>query len=592
MGQVYGGLLDEDIQITVDGKKVFCPRDYSILEAAKLANIEIPTLCYLKGLTPTGMCGICAVEIENEDGTKKIRRACRYRAKDGMVIHTNSKELDEYRKKRMEELLSIHPQDCLSCHKSNGNCKFQQVANNFADRYDIKVDKVSVPKRANDETSVAFTREMSKCIACGRCVKVCEEVQKIKIYEMFTDPKTGDRYQRVKGGKMLSDTNCINCGQCVKVCPVGALTETNGIKKALAAISDSNLTIVWSMAPAIQNTIGEEFGLPTGEDVTGKIAAAMKQIGGYAYTTDFSADLTIMEEGTEFIDRVTNGGTLPMMTSCCPGWIRYIEYNYPDQLSHLSSCKSPQQMFGALVKNYLPGKIGADPKKVFHISIMPCTAKKFECSRDEMGGDYGKDVDVVLTTREAAKLFKMKGIDLATIEPTNFDSLLGVGTGAARIFSTTGGVMEAALRTVVWKLTGGKVDTIDYEAARGYKGVKEATLNVNGMDVKIAVVNGIGNVKPVMDDIRAGKSPYHFIEVMACPGGCLNGGGAPLTSEPSLIGVRMDKTYESDKNNKIRRSHENPEIQAIYADYLKEPCGHISHHILHTTYTDRSKSVR
>ncbi len=592
MNVVYGGQLDEDIRVIIDGKTVFCPRNSSILEAARIAGIEIPTLCFLKGLTPTGMCGVCAVEIENEDGTRRIRRACRYRAKDGMVIFTNSKEIDKYRETRIKELLSIHPQDCLTCHKSNGNCSFQKVANSFADRYNLVVDTVKVPKRGYDDSSPAFVREMEKCIACGRCVNVCNDVQKIKIYEMFNDPKTGDRYCRVKKGYDLKDTNCINCGQCVKVCPVAALTERNNIVEALNAIDDPNLTIVWSMAPAIQNTLGEEFGLPTGSDVTRKIAAAMKKLGDYAYTTDFSADLTIMEEGTEFIDRVSNGGVLPMLTSCCPGWIRYMEYNFSDQLSHLSSCKSPQQMFGALVKHYLPKKINVDAKKIFHISIMPCTAKKFEAKRPEMGGDYGKDVDVVLTTREAAKLFKMRGIDLATIEEADFDSMMGVGTGAGRIFSTTGGVMEAALRTVVWKLTNGEIDTIDYVAARGYKGVKEATLNINGMDVKIAVVNGIGNVKPVMDDVRAGKSPYHFIEVMACPGGCLNGGGAPLTSEPALIGVRMDKTYESDKNNKIRRSHENPEIIAIYEDYLKEPCGHESHHILHTTYTDRSKTVK
>ena len=588
MNEIYGGQLDENIRLTIDDKVVLCKKGSSIVEAAKSVGIEIPTLCYLKGLNATGACGVCVVEVVDPDGVSTFKRACRCQAKDGMTIYTNTKELNDIRKERITKLLDKHPNDCLTCKKTNGNCHFQEVTHLFGVNPEVR----KVPKRTLDETCVAFTRDMSKCIACGRCVTVCNDVQKIKIYEMFTDPKTGDRYQRVKGGKMLSDTNCINCGQCVKVCPVAALTESDGITKALEAIDNPDLTVVWEMAPAIQNTLGEEFGLPTGTDVTAKIAAAMKALGGYAYTTDFSADLTIMEEGTEFIDRVSNGGVLPMMTSCCPGWIRYMEYNYPDQFEHLSSCKSPQQMFGALVKNYLPKKINVDAKKIFHISIMPCTAKKFECQRPEMGGDYGQDVDVVLTTREAAKLFKMRGIDLAKIEPQEFDSLMGCGTGAGRIFSTTGGVMEAALRTVVWKLTNGKIDTIDYEAARGYKGVKEATLNINGMDVKVAVVNGIGNVKPVMDDVRAGKSPYHFIEVMACPGGCLNGGGAPLTSEPSLIGVRMDKTYESDKNNKLRRSHENPEIQAIYSDYLKEPCGHTSHHLLHTTYTDRSKTVK
>ena len=588
MNEIYGGLLDENIRLTIDDKVVLCPKNSTILEAAKLAGIEIPTLCYLKGLNPTGACGVCVVEVVEDDGTSSYKRSCRCRARDGMVVYTKNAELDKRRAERVKMLLDKHPNDCLTCPKTNGNCHFQEVTHLFG----INPEERKVPNRPFDDTCAAFTRDMSKCIACGRCVTVCNEVQKIKIYELYTDPKTGDRYQQVKLGKMLGDTNCINCGQCVKVCPVAALTERDGITKAIEAIENPDVTVVWSMAPAIQNTLGEEFGLPTGTDVTKKIAAAMKSLGGYAYTTDFSADLTIMEEGTEFIGRVSNGGVLPMLTSCCPGWIRYMEYNYPDQLDHLSSCKSPQQMFGALVKNYLPKKINKDAKKMFHISIMPCTAKKFECSRPEMGGDYGKDVDVVLTTREAAKLFRLKGIDLATIEEEDFDSLMGCGTGAARIFSTTGGVMEAALRTVVWKLTNGKVDTIDYEAARGYKGVKEATLKIGDLEVKVAVVNGIGNVKPVMDDVRAGKSPYHFIEVMACPGGCLNGGGAPLTSEPAMIGVRMDKTYESDKNNKIRRSHENPEIQAIYTDYLGEPCGHISHHILHTKYTDRSKDVK
>ena len=588
MKEIYGGLIDEKIRLTIDDQVVFCERECSILEAAKDAGIEIPTLCYLKGLTATGACGVCIVEVEKDDGTTELKRACRCRAKDGMVVYTNTPAVQKYREKRITELLSKHPNDCLTCDKTGGNCHFQEVTHLFG----INPEERKVPKRTFDDTAVAFTRDMSKCIACGRCVTVCNEVQKIKVYEMYTDPKTGDKYQRVKGGRMLGDTDCINCGQCVKVCPVAALTERDAVKDAIKAIDDPDVTVVWSMAPAVQNTLGEEFGLPTGSDVTNKIAAGMKALGGYAYTTDFSADLTIMEEGTEFIDRVTNGGVLPMMTSCCPGWIRYIEYNYPDQLSHLSSCKSPQQMFGALVKNYLPDKINVPAKKICHISIMPCTAKKFEMSRKEMQSENGRDVDIVLTTREVAKLFKLKGVDLAAIEEKEFDKFMGEGTGAARIFGTTGGVMEAALRTVVWILTKGKIDTIDYEAARGYKGVKEATLNINGMDVKVAIVNGIGNVKPVMDDVRAGKSPYHFIEVMACPGGCLNGGGAPLTSEPSLIGVRMDKMYGSDRDNKIRRSHENEEVKLLYKDFLKEPCGHISHHLLHTEYTDRSKDVK
>ncbi|MCI6006215.1 MAG: [FeFe] hydrogenase, group A [Blautia sp.] len=586
MYEVYGGLLKEDIVCTINGQKVCCPPESTILEAARSAGIEIPTLCYLKGLTPTGACGICAVEIEEEEG-RIIRRACRVRARDGMVIHTNTPKVLEFRKARLTEILRKHPNDCLTCQKTGGNCQLQIVSQILG----VNPAKRTMPGRGIDDSSPAMIRDMDKCIACGRCVTVCNEVQKIGIYEMKCNDATGERYVNTKKNVGLSATACINCGQCVKVCPVGALSEKDSIHKALAALDDPETTVVWQMAPAIQNTLGEEFCMAPGTDVTGKIAAAMKKLGGYAFTTDFSADVTIMEEGTEFIDRVTNGGVLPMMTSCCPGWIKYMEYNYPDQLDHLSSCKSPQQMFGALVKNYLPGKIGVPAEKICHISIMPCVAKKYEHNRPEMESENGRDVDIVLTTREAAKLFKLRGINLATLNDEKFDSFMGEGTGAARIFGTTGGVMEAALRTVVYKLTGGKVDQLDYHAARGYRGVKEASLTIGELEVKVAIVNGIGNVKAVMDDVRAGKSPYHFIEVMACPGGCLNGGGAPLLSSPDQVADRMVKMYESDEKNPVRRSHENTQVQELYRDYLEEPCGHLSHHLLHTTYVDRTNEV-
>ncbi len=506
MYEVYGGVQKDEIRIIIDGKIVMCPPDYTILEAAKSVGIEIPTLCYLKGLTPTGACGVCAVEIEREGGNV-IRRACRYRAKNGMVIHTDTPAVKAYREERIREILDKHPNDCLTCQKTGGHCHLQEVSHLFGINPEVR----NVPKRGLDDSSPAMIRDMDKCIACGRCVTVCNEVQKIGVYEMKYNPETGDRYVNTRKGVKLTETDCINCGQCVKVCPVAAISEKSNIQKVMDALGDPDKVVVWQMAPAIQNTLGEEFGLPAGTDVTKKIAAAMKRLGGYAFTTDFGADVTIMEEGTEFIDRVTNGGVLPMMTSCCPGWIRYIEFNYPDQLEHLSSCKSPQQMFGALVKNYLPKKIGVPADKIFHVSIMPCVAKKFEITRGEMESENGRDVDAVLTTREAARLFRLKNIDLAQIEEAEFDSFMGEGTGAGRIFGTTGGVMEAALRTVVYKLTGGKVDQIDYHAARGYKGVKEASLMIGDKEVRIAIVNGSGNVKPVMDDLRAGKSPYHFI---------------------------------------------------------------------------------
>lgn len=587
MYEVYGGVQKEEIRIIIDDKKIVCSPDYSILDAAKSAGIEIPTLCYLKGLTPTGACGVCVVEIER-DGGNVIRRACRYRAKDGMVVHIDTPAVRAYREERIREILEKHPNDCLTCPKTNGHCRLQEVSHLF----EINPEVRNVRGRGLDDSSPAMIRDMDKCIACGRCVNVCNEVQKIGIYEMKYDPVTGDRYVNTKKGVNLSETACINCGQCAKVCPVAAITEKSSIRKVMDALDDPHTTVVWQMAPAIQNTLGEEFGLAPGTDVTGKIAAAMKRLGGYAFTTDFSADLTIMEEGTEFIDRVKNKGVLPMMTSCCPGWIKYMEYNYPDQLDHLSSCKSPQQMFGAMVKNYLPMKIGIPAENIFHVSIKPCVAKKFERARTEMESEQGRDVDAVLTTREAARLFRLKNIDLSKISEEPFDSFMGEGTGAARIFGTTGGVMEAAIRTVAWKLTEGKLDQIDYYAARGYRGVKEATLNIDGLEVRVAIVNGIGNVKAVMEDVRAGKSPYHFIEVMACPGGCLNGGGAPLLKEPAKVAERMEKMYASDADNPVRRSHENKEIKMLYEEFLKEPCGHVSHHLLHTAYTDRSGEVK
>lgn len=582
MYELYGGLLREDICIFINGQRVYCDPESSILEAARGAGIEIPTLCYLKGLTPTGSCGICAVELE-EEGQWVIRRACRYRVRDGMNIRTDTPAVRAYREQRLTELLSCHPNDCLTCEKTSGNCRLQEISHELNIAPAIR----NVPNRGRDESSVAMTIDREKCIACGRCVNVCNEVQKIGIYEMYVDEESGDRYARVKGGKLLSETNCINCGQCVKVCPVAALTEKPAIRRVLDALNDPEKTVVWQMAPAVQNTLGEEFGLAPGTDVTAKIAGAMRQLGGVPFTTDFSADVTIMEEGTELLNRLQNGGVLPMMTSCCPGWIRYMEYNYPDQLEHLSSCKSPQQMFGALVKNYLPRKLGIPVDKLFQVSIMPCVAKKFECSREEMESENGRDVDAVITTREMARLLRMQNIDLSSVEPAAFERFMGQGTGAARIFGTTGGVMEAALRTVVHILTNGELNQIDFQMARGYRGVKEAALTVAGQEIRVAIVNGIGNVKPIVEDIRAGKSPYHFIEVMACPGGCLNGGGAPLL-DVTKVAERMENMYRSDAANPIRRSHENPEVQALYRDYLKAPCGHLSHELLHTNYIDRN----
>lgn len=583
MYEVYEGFLDNEVRVVINGNAIVVPADTTILQAAREHEIFIPTLCYLKGLSPTGACGVCAVEVK---GYATPKRACVIKCRDGMIIETDSELAVTYRKQKITELLVKHPNDCLTCQKTGGNCNLQEISY----LYGINPEVRNVPNRGLDDSSPAMIRDMDKCIHCRRCITVCDQVQRIGIYEAVNE--NGDRYIRTKKGVKLSETACINCGQCVKVCPVAALTEKSGIAKAQAALNDPKTTVVWQMAPAIQNTLGEEFGLPAGTDVTFKIAAAMKRLGGYAFSTDFSADVTIMEEGTEFIGRLNEGGTFPMITSCCPGWIKYIEYHYPELLTHLSSCKSPQQMFGALVKNYLPEKIGVEAKDIFHISIMPCVAKKFEFNRDEMETENGlRDVDLVLTTREAAKLFRMRGIDLADLEEGEFDEFMGQSTGAARIFGTTGGVMEAALRTVSVILTNGALDQIEYEAVRGYRGVKSAELEIAGTKVKIAVVNGIGNVKPLLEDMKEGTSPYHFIEVMACPGGCLNGGGSPL-HKPGDVSVRKTRMYESDVKNPMRRSHENPEVKSLYQDFLGEPCGHHSHDLLHTHYFDRSSEIK
>ncbi len=585
MHEVYAGFMQEDICITINGKKVFCPEGTSILKAAEMANIYIPTLCYLKGLTPTGACGICAVELV-KDGERVVRHACRYTARDGMEIYTETPAVIEYRKNKLEEILRHHPEDCLTCAKSGGNCRLQSVAQELG----VDVERQGIFKRGMDTSNPAMYRDLDKCIGCGRCLRVCRDVQKIGVYSYYRDEE-GNRYVSTKTGADLNATNCINCGQCVKVCPVGALVESNGIQQANAALNDPTKTVVWQMAPAVQNTIGEEFGFVPGTDVTKKLAAAMKKLGGYAYNTDFSADVTIMEEGTEFIGRVKNGGTLPMMTSCCPGWIKYMEFNYPDLLGHLSSCKSPQQMFGALVKKYLPEKLNVEPENIYQISIMPCVAKKFEYQREEMqNSDGNRDVDLVLTVREAAKLMKLRGINLQELEDAEFDNFMGEWTGAARIFGATGGVMEAALRTVAVILTDGEMDNIPYKPVRGFKGVKEATLTIGDLDVNVAVVNGIGNVKPLLEQIEAGESPYHFIEVMACPGGCINGGGTPIRMGNAE--ARRKGLYRSDEANAVRRSHENEEVKQLYKDFLGEPCGHESHTLLHTHYVDRSNDVK
>lgn len=572
------------INVTINNKNMTLQGGQTILEACKEKGIHIPTLCYHPELKPSGVCNICVVEIEGEE---ELIPSCKNEIQEGMVIYTETDTITNKRKEILDQMLANHPNDCLTCDRVAGDCELQ----NLSYYYEVKRQDRQVKNRGLDVSSPAIVRDLDKCIACERCVSMCQDVQGIGIYEVV---KTDDDvYITTKGGEALADTECITCGQCVKVCPVGALTEKNEIHKVMAALRDPSKHVVVQMAPAIKNTLGEEFGLAPGEDVTFKIPTALRKLGAdKVFDTDFSADVTIMEEGTEFLNRLKEGKNLPLLTSCSPGWIKFVEHRYPQLLDNLSSCKSPQQMFGALAKSYYAEKTGIDPKNIFHLSIMPCTAKKFEANRPEMGRNGIQDVDAVLTTREFAKLLKIENIPFNQLEDEGFDKMLGASTGAARIFATSGGVMEAALRTVVWILTEGEVDTLDYKVVRGLEGVKEAELEVAGTKVKVAIANGTGSAKELLDKVVAGEAEYHFIEIMGCPTGCIGGGGAPLPDNREIKQMRMEGIYASDANNPIRRSHENLEVQQLYKDYLGEPGSQKSHDLLHTHYVDRSHGVK
>ena len=578
-----GGLSMSKIRFMINNESMSAAEGKTILEVCKEIGINIPTLCYHPDLEPAAVCNMCLVELE---GQEELVKSCETKVKAGMVIKTETDKVVAARKERLNEILKTHPNDCLTCIRVGGDCELQ----NLAYYYDVNPKERTIKSRGLDISSHAIVRDMDKCIACERCIRVCDDVQGIGVYTKVENDK--GTYITTKSDVAIAETDCINCGQCVKVCPVGALTEKDEVHKVLAALSDPNKHIVVQMAPAIKNTIGEEFGLAPGTDITGKIPTALRLIGvDKVFDTDFSADLTIMEEGTEFLNRMKAGENLPLITSCSPGWIKFVEQSYPELLDNVSSCKSPQQMFGALVKSYYAETVGVDPKDIFHLSLMPCTAKKFEANRPEMSQNGIQDVDVVLTTRETARLFKIKGIDLPSLEDENFDLLMGEGTGAGRIFANSGGVMEAALRTVVWILTEGEMDAIDYIEVRGLEGVKEAELDVAGTKVKIAIASGTGNAKKILDKVIAGEAEYHFIEIMGCPAGCIGGGGAPLPDNQETKRLRMEGIYASDAGNPTRRSHENTQVQKIYEDYLGQAGSEKAHSLLHTHYVDRSKKI-
>ncbi len=568
------------IELTINNIKVKAEEGMTILEAAKSVGIKVPTLCHMKDLYPTGACRICVVEV---DGMRGLVPSCAYPVYKGMKVDTNSTRVRRSRKTIVELLIENHPQDCLVCVR-NKNCELQDLS----EQYGVREHRFAGEKKdhAIDISSASMERDPAKCILCGRCVRTCNEIQKVGAIDFTNRGFKSNVTTPYNKGLNVSD--CILCGQCILVCPTAALREKSHGKEVQNAINSKNKFTVVQIAPAVRATLGEEYNLPLGTNVTGQLITGLRRLGfDKVFDTNFAADLTIMEEATELIDRVTNDKTLPMFTSCCPGWVKYIEQNRPSLLKHVSSCKSPHEMEGAVLKTYYAKKMGLDPKDVYVVSIMPCTVKKFESNRPELSENHIKDVDAVLTTRELVRMFKMSGIDFNDIPESEFDNPLGESTGAAAIFGTSGGVMEAAVRTAYYKITGNELENLELSDIRGMNGIKESSLDLNGTIVNIAVVNGIGNVDQILDEIEHGESKYHFIEVMACPGGCINGGGQPIHQKPEKLRKRVEALYLIDEKMKSRRSHENKSVQKLYDEFLEYPNSHKAHEILHTNYVDR-----
>jgi iron-only hydrogenase group A len=568
------------VQLTINNIKVNAEAGMTILDAAKSVGISVPTLCHLKDLIPTGACRICSVEVEGQRG---LIPSCAYPVFEGMVVDTNSPRVRRARKTIVELLVENHPQDCLICVR-NKNCELQDLSEKYGLREHRYVGETK--DHAIDISSASMERDPAKCILCGRCVRVCHEIQKVGAID-FTN-RGFNSIVTTPYNKGLNVSDCILCGQCILVCPTAALSEKSSVKEVSNALNDKSKYVIVQVAPAVRATLGEEYNFPLGTDVTGQLVTGLRRLGfKKVFDTNFAADLTIMEEATELITRIKENKNLPMFTSCCPGWVKFAEQNFPEILPHVSSCKSPHEMEGAVLKTYYAKKMGINPKDIFVVSIMPCTVKKFESERTELSEDTQQDVDAVLTTRELVRFFKMVGIEFEGLPQDSFDNPLGESTGAAAIFGTSGGVMEAALRTAYFKLTGKALEKIEFESIRGSNGFKEAVINIEGTELHIAVVNGIGNVREVIDEIKQGKSKYQFIEVMACPGGCINGGGQPIHQKPEKVVKRMKALYEIDIESKNRKSYENESVKALYKEYFIEPNSHKAHEILHTDYTNR-----
>lgn len=586
---------DTIIPVKIDGKEYHAPVGATVLDACRSLGIEIPTLCFLEGISAEAACSLCLVEIK---GMRTLMRACVTKVTPGMEIATNSARIRKARRVNMELLLAGHPKDCFTCDR-NQDCELRKLA------YDMGIRTVPFPKTNDtmfevDISSPSIIRDPNKCILCRRCVSVCSQIQSVFAID------TVNRGKKTKVAtyldKGLGSVECINCGQCLLVCPTGALVEQNAVEDVWKALADPKKVVLIETAPAVRAAIGECFGLEPGTLVTGKMVAALRRLGFHkVFDTQFSADLTIMEEAHELLDRIQNKGALPLITSCSPGWIKFAEHFFPELIDHVSSCKSPQQMFGVVAKTYYAKKLNKDPRDIVVVSIMPCVAKKFEAQRPEMNSafhywkdklhlkekDSFPDVDHVLTTREAGRMIKEAGIRFEQLADENFDEPLGVSTGAAVIFGATGGVMEAALRTAYEKLTGKTLEKLDFESVRGLQGIKTATVEINGIKLKVAVAHSLKNARTLLEEIKAGKSPYAFIEIMTCPGGCLGGGGQPIPTDTRVREKRMEAIYREDKNKPLRKSHENPAVLALYKDFMEKPLSKMAHHLLHTHYAKR-----
>lgn len=575
------------VNLKIDGKDITVEEGTTILEAAQKNGIDIPTLCFLKDINEMGDCRMCIVEVE---GRKGFATSCIQKVEEGMSVKTHSPEILEARKVILDLILSNHHRDCLICSRS-GNCELQALAVKF-NMQEILFQGETTKHKIDDE-SPAIIRDFNKCILCRRCVAACKKVQEIGAIDCIN--RGFESCISTTYDKSLNDVDCTFCGQCIEACPTGALKEKEYIKDVWQKLKDKEAYVVVQTAPAVRVALGEEFNMPIGTNVKGKMVTALKNMGfDKVFDTNTGADFTIMEEANEFIERIQEGGTLPMITSCSPGWVRFAEKNYPELLPHLSSCKSPHQMFGAIIKSYFAEKYEIDPSKIYTVSVMPCIAKKYEASRPEMEVEGLRDVDYVITTRELARMIKQANINFKKLEDSEFDDPMGEATGAGAIFGTTGGVMEAALRTAADTLEGKSLEQIEYKEVRGQKGIKEAKINIAGKEIKIVVASGLANARKIMEEIKNGNVDYQFVEIMACPGGCVMGGGQPIKSSKirSTIDVRKlraDALYEIDEKSTIRKSHENPTIKQIYKEFLEKPGSKIAHKYLHTKYSEKEK---